>query len=334
MGRGWLRRAAYGAGFLACALAVAYPAVSNCLYERNQSHIIVEYDEQISTAGDGPLEAGREACRLYNEAIRSRQHTFAAGGEAAEGTGVPAYEELLNITGDGIMGYLEIPKIGIYLPVYHDATESVLEEGIGHLPESSLPVGGEGTHAVLTGHTGMSDKRLFTDLPDLETGDIFVMHVLGEELYYEVDRITTVLPYETDSLLVEDGEDYMTLVTCTPFGVNSHRLLVRGTRIDAPSQATATDEPGKDKDRTEGRAGSVWLENYLTSVVTAAAVSAAGIILSCVIRGLKRKQKYSGDMPGCGKVGNRNGVAASTEPVKGKRRLLLKKGRKKEGSKM
>lgn len=140
------------------------------------------------------------------------------------------YDDLLNATAEGVMAYLEIPAIDVLLPIYHGVDNGELSKGIGHLPETSLPVGGESTHSVLAGHSGMSNARLLTDLPKLKEGDVFYIHVYGRTLTYTVDQIKTVLPTDTSDLTITPGEDYVTLVTCTPYGVNTHRLLVRGTR--------------------------------------------------------------------------------------------------------
>ena len=142
------------------------------------------------------------------------------------------YPTLLNFTAEGVMGYIEIPKINVLLPIYHGVSSGVLSKGIGHLPETSLPVGGESTHCVLAGHSGMSNARLFTDLPKLENGDVFYLHIYNKTLTYTVDQVKKVLPTDTSDLTIVDGEDYVTLVTCVPVAVNSHRLLVRGTRTE------------------------------------------------------------------------------------------------------
>ena len=139
----------------------------------------------------------------------------------------------LNLAGDGMMGYIEIPEIDIYLPIYHGVSEEVLSKGIGHMPNSAFPIGGEGNHAVLTGHTGLPSAKLFTDLTELEEGDRFYIHILDLVLCYTVDQIKVVLPNEGQDLSIVPGKDYCTLVTCTPYGINSHRLLVRGIRTDA-----------------------------------------------------------------------------------------------------
>lgn len=277
-------------GFLLCAAAVLYPFLSNSLYEKQQSKIIVEYQKRVDIL-DKKEQAGELArCRRYNAQIKRSQMSSVSLKEARESDCVEGegYDTLLNMNQDGIMGYLEIPEIEVYLPVYHSASASVLENGLGHVPETSLPIGGEGTHAVITGHSGMPDKRLFSDLPELETGDWFVFHVLGEDLYYEVDRVEVVLPNETESLLVEEEEDRMTLVTCTPFGVNSHRLLVSGIRIRSLS-ATKTDAGLADLDGSQsgkkwGEEKGVWIKEYERALLFGLFCMAVSQIFSFIVR--------------------------------------------------
>ena len=167
----------------------------------------------------------------YNDALAasSGAATASEGGEPAQA--VEAYEDLLNLNGDGMMGYIIIPKMNVELPVYHGTEEKVLQVGVGHLSETSLPVGGESTHAALSGHRGLPSAKLFTDLDQMEEGDQFYIKILGETLAYEVHSIETVLPTETESLAIQPGEDLVTLITCTPYGINSHRLLVHAHRI-------------------------------------------------------------------------------------------------------
>ncbi|MEG1878509.1 MAG: class C sortase, partial [Pseudoflavonifractor sp.] len=200
-----------------------YPVVSAFISKKTSTAAVERYraaTEHIDTAARDAMLA---AARAYNEGL-------------AEGPNPRAYEELLNV--DGIMAYLEVPKLKIYLPIYHGVSEEALQQGVGHLPESSLPVGGAGTHAVLSAHCGLPNARLFTDLDQLEAGDPFQIHVLGQTLCYAVDRVEIVLPYEVEALAVAPERDDVTLLTCTPYGINSHRLLVRGARVtNAPEQA-------------------------------------------------------------------------------------------------
>lgn len=200
-------------------LVMAYPSVSNFINRQNGSYAIAEFDSIIAQMEHSEIEALLELAREYNLAI--------AAGIQPEG-----YEEILNLAG-GMMGYIEIPKISVYLPIYHGVSEEVLAKGIGHMPSSAFPIGGVGNHSVLTGHTGLPSAELFTDLIELKEGDVFYIHILNEVLSYQVDQIKVVLPSEGQDLAIVGGEDYCTLVTCTPYGINSHRLLVRGIRAEA-----------------------------------------------------------------------------------------------------
>ena len=184
------------------------------------------------------------------------------------------YEQQLNVLGDGVMGYLQIPAIDLQLPIYHGVTEDVLQKGVGHLPESSLPTGGENTHCVLSAHAGLNDQKLFTDLELLELGDRFTLYILGEQLTYEVDSIQTVLPDQLQSLSIQPGEDLVTLMTCTPYGINTHRLLVRGHRVEDVQTAAASAA-------VDTAEGSRWMREYrwvLGGVILLAAAAGVGMI--------------------------------------------------------
>ena len=208
--------------------ALAYPAVSQWWNARDQSEVVAEYAEEISGLDDKDrdeeLRRAREHNRTLTDAAALTDPFSSDGSVAAD------YNTLLWATQEGVMAYVEIPKIGVLLPIYHGVSRDVLYKGIGHLPETSLPVGGESTHCVLAGHSGMNHARLFTDLPKLEIGDEFHIYVYDETLTYTVDQIKPVLPTDTRDLTIVDGKDYVTLLTCVPIGVNSHRLLVRGVR--------------------------------------------------------------------------------------------------------
>lgn len=220
--------------FLAGLSLLLYPFISNEWNTYRQKQLISSYESVITDkeqAGAIDYKAEMEAAIAYNDGlVPSILPDSFAVAEAAEEVD-PEYMAALNIAGDGIMGVIEIPKIDISLPIYHTTTEEVLEKAAGHLEGSSLPVGGESTHAVITAHRGLPSAALFTDLDRLEEGDHFLLHVLDETLSYEVDQILTVEPDETDALAVEEGEDLVTLITCTPYGVNTHRLMVRGHRV-------------------------------------------------------------------------------------------------------
>ena len=221
---------AAGLVFLLALGLTLYPIVSNYVNVRYASQIHTAYQEVIQQTDNTALEEARKQAAAYNAAITpgASQDNYSQEGQEAA---AEDYESLLNLGGDGIMGYVEIPKIQVLLPIFHGTESGTLERGVGHLLGSSLPVGGESTHAILTGHSGMASQKMFTDLEQLETGDVFYLQVLGDTLAYQVDQIHTVLPHDTTRLGVESGQDLCTLVTCTPYGVNSHRLLVRGCRI-------------------------------------------------------------------------------------------------------
>ncbi len=209
-----------------------YPTLSNCWNSYHQSRAIIEYAEQASG-----LDAATRAQMLADAAAYNRELPQNSPGRALSEDEQAAYERLLDVTGTGIMCYVELPQINCTLPIYHGTDEAVLQIGMGHLAWSSLPVGGHGTHTVLSGHRGLPSARLLTDLDRLQMGDVFYLHVLGETLAYQVDQILTVEPEDIAALGIVPQEDLCTLVTCTPYGINSHRLLVRGRRIATPEQA-------------------------------------------------------------------------------------------------
>lgn len=198
-----------------------YPSVSDYWNSLHQSRAIADYVESVARLDKAQYEAAWEAARVYNSAL--------AQGKAYD---EQEYINQLDVSGLGIMGYVEIPTINCSLPIYHGTDEAVLQVAIGHLSWSSLPVGGESAHCVISGHRGLPSAKLFTDIDKLREGDIFMLRVLDEVLTYEVDQILIVEPDETESLMIAQGEDYCTLVTCTPYGINTHRLLVRGHRIE------------------------------------------------------------------------------------------------------
>lgn len=216
---------------LAGLLVLLYPTISNYLIEQNASRAVASYDQATVDLSAQERELMLARAHAYNDALAasSGAPTASEGGEPAQA--VEAYEDLLNLNGDGMMGYIIIPKMNVELPIYHGVEEKVLQVGVGHLSETSLPVGGESTHAALSGHRGLPSAKLFTDLDQMEEGDQFYIKILGETLAYEVHSIETVLPSETESLAIQPGEDLVTLITCTPYGINSHRLLVHAHRI-------------------------------------------------------------------------------------------------------
>ncbi|MBR5489691.1 MAG: class C sortase [Oscillospiraceae bacterium] len=209
-----------------------YPTVSDYWNSLHQSRAIASYSEEVANIDEERYAHLWDEAKEYNKALLSRNNTYLLDDEQRA-----IYDSILDISGLGIMGYIEIPSISCSLPIYHGTDESVLQIAIGHLDWTSLPVGGESSHCVLSGHRGLPSAKLFTNLDKLVVGDVFMLRVLDEILTYEVDQILIVEPHVTENLLVEEGMDYCTLVTCTPYGVNSHRLLVRGHRIETTEEA-------------------------------------------------------------------------------------------------
>ena len=203
-----------------------YPSFSNYWNDLHQTKAIANYDSIMANMSAEDYSHLFEDAVAYNKALGGLQYPLMYYNE------VPGYDELLNVTGNGIMGYINIEKIGVQLPVYHGTSEAVLQIAVGHVEGSSLPTGGESTHCVLSAHRGLPSARLFTDLDKLEIGDTFTLSVIDLLLTYQVDQVLIVEPNDVESLYTVEGEDYCTLVTCTPYGINSHRLLVRGTRIE------------------------------------------------------------------------------------------------------
>ena len=204
-----------------------YPSVSNYWNSFHSTKVISNYAEQIANVDEERYTEMLEAAVDYNTSLRSRINPYLLSEEQEA-----QYDTLLNLTGTGIMGYIEIDSIGVSLPIYHGTSDSVLQIAVGHLDWTSLPVGGESTHCVLSGHRGLPSAKLFTNLDKLKEKDTFVLRILDEVLTYEVDQILIVEPNETDALQIIEGRDLCTLVTCTPYGINSHRLLVRGHRVE------------------------------------------------------------------------------------------------------
>lgn len=209
-----------------------YPTVSDYWNSLHQSKAITEYAEQVADLNDADYEKFWQDAVKYNQTLLTKEDRYTlTKEEQAE------YESLLNVSGNGIIGYIEIPDIKCSLPIYHGVNEAVLQIAVGHIEGSSLPVGGKSTHCVISGHRGLPSAKLFTDLDKLDAGDRFLLRILDETLTYEVDQIRIVLPNEMNDLEIAVGKDYCTLVTCTPYGINSHRLLVRGHRVENETEA-------------------------------------------------------------------------------------------------
>ena len=245
----WLLAAACGVVALGLLL---YPRVGELLSEKYHSDVETAYTAAIEDTDDAELTAQREAAEQYNTMLSGA--TITEGGADA-----PPLAYAQQLTVGGVMAYVDIPKIGAYLPVQHGTEADTLEKSVGHVVGTSLPVGGSSTHAVLSAHSGMASSKLFSDIDQLAVGDTFYIHVLGDTLAYKVDAINTVLPTDTRLLQIEDGKDLVTLVTCTPFGVNTHRLLVRGHRVPyVPEQEAPA--------AAEKPVASSWTQHYLTGL--------------------------------------------------------------------
>lgn len=246
----WILAAVCGVAALGLLL---YPLVGELLNEKYHSDVETTYTAAIADTDDAELTAQREAAQQYN-AMLSGAATITEGGASD-----PPLAYAQQLTVGGVMCYIDIPKIGVYLPVQHGTDADTLERAVGHVVGTSLPVGGSSTHAVLSAHSGMASSKLFSDIDQLTEGDTFYIHVLGDTLAYRVDAIHTVLPTDTHLLQIEDGKDYVTLVTCTPFGVNTHRLIVRGHRVPyVPEQEAPA--------AAEKPAESSWTRHYLTGL--------------------------------------------------------------------
>ena len=256
----WLLAAACGAVALGLLL---YPLMGELLSEKYHSDVETTYTAAIENTDDAELTAQREAAQQYNAMLANA--TISEGGASAPPL---AYAEQLTV--GGVMAYIDIPQIGVYLPVQHGTGADTLERAVGHVTGTSLPVGGSSTHAVLSAHSGMASSKLFSDIDQLAEGDVFYIHILGDTLAYEVDNINTVLPTDTSLLQIEEGKDLVTLVTCTPFGINTHRLLVRGHRVPyTPEQEAAA--------AAEKPVTSSWTQHYLTGLgIGLGAVAVAG----------------------------------------------------------
>ncbi len=264
-----------------------YPMISTWYNERHQAEVHIHYQEKVEQVDNTKLIEAKELAVAYNQTILPGAQDEDSFSKEALLSASENYGSLLNLAGDGIMGYVEIPTVGVTLPIYHGTNNSTLERGVGHLLGSSLPVGGESTHSVLTAHSGMASQKMFSDLDRLKIGDIFFLDVLGEKLAYQVDQIKTVLPYDTTLLQTEIGNDLCTLVTCTPFGVNTHRLLVRGTRIEYEEAEVIVEE----KLETEEPVKSTWEQQYLQGIligIGAVVILGLGILVFWFVRRRRR----------------------------------------------
>lgn len=259
--------------FVAGLSFLLYPTVSNLWNQAHQSRAIATYTEQVEKLDDSSNKEMLKAARKYNkELLKKADHWKLSKKDKKK------YESLLDVSGTGIMGYIEIPKIDCSLPVYHGTDEGALQIAIGHLEGSSLPVGGKSSHCVLSGHRGLPSARLFTDLDQMEEGDTFILNILGHKLAYEVDQIKVVLPEEMSDLEIQEGKDLCTLVTCTTYGINTHRLLVRGHRVKYV-ETKVQEQKEVSKSKTDIR-----------PVIAGAAVGA--VVLFIIIFAVRRRRKH------------------------------------------
>lgn len=275
-----------------------YPVISNYVNQKYASEIHTAYQEVIEQTDNTKLLKARELAVSYNKAITpgTAEDTYSQEALLAASED---YDSQLNIAGDGIMGYVEIPKICINLPIYHGTGNDSLDRGVGHLLGSSLPVGGEDTHCILTGHSGLATQKMFTDLEQLQVTDVFYLNVLGEILAYQVEEINTVLPHDTSLLGITSGEDYCTLVTCTPYGVNTHRLLVRGTRIPYEEAEVMVEEVLQ-----EDQPRSSWEQKYVQGLIIGV-ISALGLAV-VIVSISKIRRKFSSQGHYCSHGGERH----------------------------
>lgn len=260
-----------------------YPRVSGYVEHLRQAEVVRSYYKASAAITDEMYEEERNRAQIYNEALASEMD-FDHAVSAARTRYAEEYKELLNTGANGVMGSIRIPKIGVELPIYHGTQERELARGVGHYEGTSLPVGGESTHAVLSGHRGLPSADLFTRLDELEEGDLFIINTLDRDLTYRVDQITTVLPDNTEYLEIEQGKDYVTLVTCTPYGVNSHRLLVRGVRTE--------NLPVAEEDETDDAALAMADDHHeLKELLKYSAVVLFILVFTAVLLGMNRNKK-------------------------------------------
>lgn len=262
----------------------AYPLISNYLYDKNKSQVLTDYKGASSDLSFEETDRMIREVEKYNASLLSARAVLTDPFDptAVKPGGEARYKTLLNVHKDGIMGYVEIPVIDLTLPVYHGTSPDILEQGIGHLENTSLPIGGKSTHAVLTGHTGLAGKKMFTDLSQLRRGDVFYIHVLGKVLAYQTERRIIAEPKDTSSLAIVPGKDMVTLFTCYPYGINSHRLLVQGERIPYKAAVAAQKEQNRD-------AGSPWKNEYKKAVGLCLAIYIPLTLIILLILRIKRR---------------------------------------------
>ena len=281
---------AFAAVFLIGLCVLLYPRMSNYINEKNQSRVINIYEDSLVPLSAADYDKYLADAQAYNRRLAESGISIGeAIADAIDGRDAAGdYNSLLNVTGDGMMGYVVIDKIGVSLPIFHGTEETTLEDGVGHIEGSSLPVSGESVHAVVSAHTGLPSSKLFTDLDQLAEGDTFEIHVLDRVYTYQVDQILTVLPSEVDSLGIEDGKNYVTLVTCTLYGVNLHRLLVRGALVS--DEPAAKDGSG---DGAQQQTASASDSSSLTSRAAHSALAFTSGVFEGVVTGLVKAEEWA-----------------------------------------
>lgn len=262
---------------------LSYPFISNYMFEKSAGSTIKSYEKQTKTYDQKQKEQAFREAEEYNKDLIKSVVQLTDPFKVKKSNGETLiYNNILNIDHSGVMGYLEIPSISVNLPIYHGTDAEILERGVGHLAASSIPVGGKSTHSVLTGHTGLSSAKLFTDLTEMKKEDLFFIHVLDRTLAYKVDQISVVRPEDTRKLQIIKGKDYVTLVTCTPYGVNDHRLLVRGVRTKYVKKQRSSIRP-RNQD-------SQWMRTYKKAIAIGLMIVTALILLGKVFQKLHRKK--------------------------------------------
>lgn len=267
-------------GFCIGLIISLYPLISNIYSRRNQIQVINDYTEDIKEIDTKQIAKELELANAYNRKLNQTIVLTDPFDPSAIDMADDVYYDILNYTDDGVMAYINIPKIDVNLPIYHGTDSEHMLKGVGHLVGTSFPVGGVDTHAVLSAHSGLSTAELFTNLADLKKGDLFYIHVLDDVLAYEVDKINVVKPDETNDLKIVPGQDYVTLVTCTPYGINSHRLLVRGHRVEY--------DPDLEKQESKKANNDVWFKEYIKSIVSGIGIIVLIIIFIVVLKRVKR----------------------------------------------
>lgn len=270
-------------GFIIGLIVSIYPLVSNMQAKRNQINIINDYQADVDKSTEERLTLEKELANTYNRKLNQTVILSDPFDPNAISMADEKYYEILNFTDDGVMAYIDIPRINVNLPIYHGTDSEHMLKGVGHLVGTSFPIGGSDTHSVLSAHSGLSSADLFTNLAELEKEDLFYIHVLDEVLAYEVDNIKVVEPTETDDLKITKGEDYITLVTCTPFGINSHRLLVRGHRVEY--------NPDIEKEEAKKGNNDVWFEEYLKSIVSGVGIIVVALVIYFVVKWIRKSTR-------------------------------------------